>query len=122
MDELMNKLQAVLSDEESMKQIRELADMLGGGEKPENTQSSLPAAAAGGQPAFDPVMLMQLGQVFQNAAREDNNIRLLNALRPLLKEESKVKLDRVIKIYRLMNLYPALKESGLGGGDLLGIL
>jgi hypothetical protein len=46
----------------------------------------------------------------------------MTALRPLLKEETRNKLDRVIKIYRLMNIYPALKESGLGGGGLLGII
>lgn len=38
MDELMQKLQSVLSDEESMNQIRNLASMFGGGES-ENTSA-----------------------------------------------------------------------------------
>ncbi|WP_295153554.1 hypothetical protein [uncultured Ruminococcus sp.] len=117
MDDIMNKLQDILNDGESMKQIRELADMLG--VNTENAADTLPAAPA--QPSVDPTALLKLGQVLQSASREDDNIRLLTALRPLLKEESRIKLDRVIKIYRLVNLYPALKESGLGGGELLGI-
>lgn len=130
MDDLMNKLQTVLNDEESMKQIRELAGMLGadGGSQ----QSPLPRPSPepstgfsfppmGEQSGIDPMKLMQLGQVIQNASREDDNIRLLMALRPLLKAENQVKLERIIKLYRLMNIYPALKQSGLGGGDLLGL-
>ena len=119
----MNKLQNVLSDEESMKQIRELADMLGTAKPPENTQADSPPHNFDPvKPSFDPVKLMQLGQVLQTASQDDNNIRFLTALRPLLKEESQLKLDRVVKLYRLMNLYPALKQSGLGGGDILGLL
>ncbi|WP_295129404.1 hypothetical protein [Ruminococcus sp.] len=117
MDDLMSKLQNVLSDEESMKQIKELAGMLGGEGSPQPEKPALPPAEG-----IDTVKLMQLGQILQSASREDDNTRLLLALRPLLKEESRQKLDRVIKIYRLMNLYPALKQSGLGGGDLLGLL
>lgn len=119
MDNMMNKLQDVLNDEESMKQLRELAGMLSG-----EKSDSMPAAPAvssdtGG---IDTVKLMQLGQILQTASQDDDHIRLLSALRPLLKEETRVKLDRVIKIYRLMNIYPALKESGLGGGGLLGFI
>lgn len=130
MDDLMNKLQTVLNDEESMKQIRELAGMLGaegGGQQgafPEPLNESaggLPLPSAGGQSGIDPMKLMQLGQLLQNASRDDDNIRLLMALRPLLKAENQVKLERIIKLYRLMNIYPALKQSGLGGGDLLGL-
>lgn len=118
MDDLMNKLQAVLSDEESMAQIKELAGMLGQeGLSPEESPKALPSASG-----IDTAKLMQLTQLLQNASQEDNNLRLLNALRPLLKAETQPKLDRVIKIYKLMNLYPALKDSLAGGGDLLGLL
>ena len=119
MDDMMNKIQNVLNDEESMKQLRELANMLSG-EKAENAPSSpaLQNEAAG----IDPVKLMQIGQILQTASQDDNNIRLMTALRPLLKEETRAKLDKVIKLYRLMNIYPALKQSGIGEGGLLDII
>ncbi len=121
MDDLMNKLQAVLNDEESMAQIRELAGMLGQGAENSATAENVKALPDLGDTGIDTVKLMQLGQLLQSASQEDNNLRLLAALRPLLKEETQPKLDRVIKLYKLMNLYPALKQSLLGG-DLLGEL
>ena len=117
MDDLMEKLQSVLNDKESMQQIRELADMLGGGQ--EKPQSPPEGAPPEGLP-FDITKLMQLQGAMSQAGKGDKNIALLTALRPLLKEENQVKLDRVIKLFRLMALWPVLKESGLLGGDLFG--
>ena len=138
MDDLMNKIQNVLNDEESMKQIKELADMLtadngGQGEAPQSPRNmdfsqllqslggvSPPAQAtqAGG---FDIAKLMKIQSIMQSASKPDKNIQLLLALRPLLKEENQAKIDRLIKIFKLFAVYPALKESGLLGGDLLGL-
>lgn len=114
MEDIASRLQSVLSDEESMKQIKELAGMLGG-------ESLQPQNSPPSDDGIDTAGLMQLGQLLHSTSREDDNTRLLTALRPLLKEETQHKLDRVIKLYRLMNLYPLLKQSGIVGGDLLGI-
>lgn len=157
MDDLMSKLQSVLNDEESMNQIKELANMLGSeqGEMPEMPasapiQSPMPAknqapdfsqllASLGGlsgnggalpQPSaqasasdgLDIQKIMQLGSVLSNANKSDKNVELLLALKPLLKEESQAKIDRLIKIFKLFAIYPVLKESGLLGGDLFGLL
>ena len=138
----MNKIQNVLNDEESMKQIKELADMLTAGndqqnETPPPQQSGEPDLSqllqnlmGGSQPApphqtgtggFDISKLMKLQGIMQSASKPDKNIQLLMALRPLLKEENQIKIDRLIKIFKLFAVYPALKESGLLGGDLLGL-
>lgn len=150
MDDLMNKIQNVLNDEESMKQIKELADMLtadNGGQGEQGGQSEAPtqspqnmdfsqllqslggvsppaeskpaqATQAGG---LDIAKLMKIQSIMQSASKPDKNIQLLLALRPLLKEENQAKIDRLIKIFKLFAVYPALKESGLLGGDLLGL-
>lgn len=145
----MNKIQNVLNDEESMKQIKELADMLtadngGQGEQggqseapqsPRNTDFSQLLQSLGGvsPPAeskpvqatqtggLDIAKLMKIQSIMQSASKPDKNIQLLLALRPLLKEENQAKIDRLIKIFKLFAVYPALKESGLLGGDLLGL-
>ncbi len=143
----MNKIQNVLNDEESMKQIKELADMLtadngGQGEQgetptqsPQNMDFSQLLQSLGGvsppaenKPAqatqaggFDIAKLMKIQSIMQTASKPDKNIQLLLALRPLLKEENQAKIDRLIKIFKLFAVYPALKESGLLGGDLLGL-
>lgn len=135
----MNKLQSVLNDEESMKQIRELADMLSGqgeGSAPQTggTPNALPQADLPNLSALSPsdstentgmpdiASLIKLGSIAKNACANDKNIALLLALKPLLKDENKHKVDRAVKLLRLMNIYPALKESGLNGGDLFGLL
>ena len=143
MDELMSKLQSVLNDEQSMKQLSEIAGMLSQGQdegKSESSQqpdlsqllSSLglgsqqqsapppPPPAGTGSP--DITKLLKLQAIMQQANTHDKNVDLLLALKPLLKEENQAKIDRLIKIFRLFAIYPALKESGLLGGDLFGLL
>ncbi|MBR1392710.1 MAG: hypothetical protein IJ561_02620 [Ruminococcus sp.] len=112
----MEKLQSVLNDKESLAQIGELASMLtsGQGEQP------APAAPANENPIGDISKLMQLSGALSQAGKGDKNIALLVALRPLLKEENQAKLDRVVRLFRLMALWPMIKESGLLGGDLFG--
>ena len=125
MNDLMEKLQSVLSDKESMQQLQELAAMLTGGQEGEAAPPS-PAAADtasgdGGAAAMpDLTKLMALSGAVSQAGKGDKNIALLLALRPLLKEENQAKLDRVVKLLRLMALWPMLRESGLLGGDLFG--
>jgi hypothetical protein len=142
MDYLMAKLQSVLNDEQSMKQLSQLAGALSGDSAPQaqpaaeqasandfsqllksldlNTQTQQPAPPAA--PGIDVAKLMQLQAILQQANKHDKNVDLLLALRPLLKEENQVKIDRLIKIFKLFSVYPALKQSGLLGGDLFGIL
>ena len=65
---------------------------------------------------------MQLTSIISQANKSDKNVELLLALKPLLKEENQAKIDRLIKIFKLFAIYPLLKESGLLGGDLFGLL
>ena len=141
MQDLMSKLQSVLGDEQSMKQLSEIASALSS-ETPEQAsagnsqpdfaqllkslnleqpqQTAQPAAPAGN--GLDVSKLLALQTIMQQANKQDKNVDLLLALRPLLKEENQAKIDRLIKIFRLFAVYPALKESGLLGGDLFGLL
>lgn len=153
MDDLMSKLQNVLNDEESMKQIKELAAMLGNDMNEAENQPATPQdnkatdfsqllASLGGMsgntakqndnPAhnadnnplgsLDIAKLAQLSTILSQANKPDKNVDLLLALRPLLKEENQIKIDRLVKIFKLFAIYPLLKESGLLGGDLFGLL
>lgn len=140
MQDLMSKLQSVLGDEQSMKQLSEIASALSsetpeqasaGNAQPdfsqllkslnlEQPQQAQPAAPANS--GLDVSKLLALQTIMQQANKQDKNVDLLLALRPLLKEENQAKIDRLIKIFRLFAVYPALKESGLLGGDLFGLL
>ena len=141
MQDLMSKLQSVLGDEQSMKQLSEIASALSS-ETPEQASANnaqpdfsqllkslnLEQAQQTAQPVqsansgLDVSKLLALQTIMQQANKQDKNVDLLLALRPLLKEENQAKIDRLIKIFRLFAVYPALKESGLLGGDLFGLL
>ncbi len=118
MDDLFGKMQDLLKDPESMKQISELAQML----QSETNAASAPPAAdscseaaaddSGGFP-FDPMMLMKLGEMLNSSQKPDENTALLMALRPHLKEERRSKVDRAVKLLRLMSIWSTLKESGM---------
>ena len=82
MDDLMEKIQSVLSDKESLEQIQQLASMLGApaegksGTEQADTASAMPDLSS----------LAAIKDLASRSAGSDKNIALLLALRPLLKE------------------------------------
>lgn len=62
--------------------------------------------------------LMQIQQAFAVATQDDEKTTLLRALKPLLSEPRQVKVDKALRIMKLIHLVPLIKESGLFGGDL----
>ncbi len=112
MDDFAEKISSILSDEESMKQIGELAAMLG-----LSPDSSSQPEAQSTQDSLDIGALTGLMQKMKGFQPDDDNTRFLLALRPLLGEEKQNKIDRAVKILRLLNILPLISESGLLGGD-----
>lgn len=121
MDGLMGMMQELLSDPESMKQIQELAQMLqsesGGSE--DSAQSAQAetqgeqAEGEGGGAGFDFGMLFKLQQLMQATAGEDKDAELLLALKPHLKEERQKKVDKAVKILKLLSIWSVLRDSGM---------
>ena len=124
MEDFAGKISEILSDEESMKQLGEIAQMLGfspdGGSTPAPSANLPDSGDMGGMP--DIGALMGLAGKLREAGGNDDNVNFLIALRPLLSEEKRPKIDRAVKILKIINLLPILKDSGILGGDLLGIL
>ena len=81
----MGKIEKILTDEESMKQISELAQMfMDGNGSTGETGKSLP----------DTDSLMKLTGIMSTLSQGDKNTELINALKPHLKEERQKKADR----------------------------
>lgn len=89
--------------------LSSLMKMLGGG---------TPAAGGTSAPALDMNSLMNLQKIFSSFNREDENILLLRALKPHLKDRNQKKVDDAIRIMQLISVLPLIKESGLFGGSL----
>ncbi len=107
MDTLMEKMQGILSDPESMQQISELARMLQGEADPAPQEQKSP------QTGLDPALLMRVGEIVNAAGKEDANTALLHALRPHLREKRQEKVDRAIKLLQLLTVWNLLKEKGI---------
>lgn len=112
-EDLSAKINQILSDPESMKEISQLASMLGedtpGVHKEEPKSPDLSSLLGAQQMGT----LMKLAPVLGSLSREDDATRLLKAIRPFLSEERRHKLDEAEKMLKMMKLLPLLKDFSL---------
>ncbi len=123
MEELNDKIARLLSSPESLAKIQSMMAALGGegtGEAPQTTAAASPSpqeesrdTAGGGLP--DLGMLQKLMPLMGAFDREDDDTRLLQALRPYLHGERAGRLDEATKLLKLARLLPLLQEQSLGG-------
>ena len=128
MSEFDEKLNALLSDPNSMAQIMQLAQSLSGGSGPASPPPPQPdpprqtppppdpprqpPPPAGGDPlsgllgGVDPKLLVRLLPVLRELGRDsDSNARqLLTALRPYLRPERQERVERALQLARLIHL------------------
>ncbi len=119
MDDFFGKMQELLSDPESMKQISELAQMLQNDSDAASVPPSVPESQSSAESndacgiPFDPMMLMKIGELMGSAQKQDENTALLMALRPHLRQERRDRVDRAVRLLRLITVWGTMKESGM---------
>ena len=64
---------------------------------------------------IDPDTLLKILDIMSKLGENDKYTDLLRALRPLLREANRRKLDRAEMILKLMSVLPLLGENGLFG-------
>lgn len=72
--------------------------------------------SSGGESLFgdlDLETIMKLMEAFSRLNSGDKNTELLLALKPHLRDENRPKVDRAIKLMKLMTVLMLLRESGL---------
>lgn len=117
MSELDEKLNALLSDPNSMAQVMQLAQQLsgtfGGASQPASASPPPPPPPQPPQPSFDtsflggldPKLIGRFLPLIQEYTQSNSNTtRLLYALRPFLKAEKQDKIERAAKLARLIHL------------------
>ena len=123
LDDITEKIQSLLSDEESMNQIKELAAMLSGGTNfsgvsAENASGETDDPSAFGEMngegnsdgGINPLALIQL---LGAASADDKDCGLLIALRPHLSAEKQRRLDKAVKLLKLYNIFVTMRENGM---------
>ena len=99
-----------------MDNIEELLRALA--EDNDEEQSEESVAESDGNGLFgnlDPSMLLTVMSMFESMNSTNDNERLLLALKPLLRDENRAKIDTALKFMKIFSLLPALRESGLLG-------
>jgi len=97
-------LSGILKDEESLSKVQALAQQLGIGGEGKKAESD--------DNSDDLKRVMSLISRFKNQG-EDNRTRLLLALKPSLSEERARRVDGAVKLLKLIQLLPLLKETDL---------
>ena len=111
MDDIMSKISEMLSDEDSVRQLSELAQMLvsegdaadsGNSERSESSTSEADISS-----------LLKLSSLIGEAGKQDKNSELLIALRPHLGKEKQKRVDKALKLLKLLAIWNIAKDSGL---------
>lgn len=111
----MEKIGKLLSDGESMKQLSELAQLLMSETKSGdgNVEEQAEECGDGGVNLPDIASFMKIAELVGNFSQNDKNTELLLALKPHLREERQRKVDKAVKMLKLIAVWNIAKESGL---------
>lgn len=114
MDDISEKLAEILNDPESLNRVREMAEGLLGGQKtePQKPTDINSIFEGGGLDAAQIAKIMSVMSRLKNGI-DDNRSNLLLALKPHLSAPRREKVDTAIKLLKLIDLLPFLKDSGL---------
>ncbi len=128
MDDLNDKITRLLADPNSMAKIQGMMAALGGGDAPAPPEAppapppaptpsppSTPAPSLSLDGLPDLGLLTKLAPLMGAFSKEDDDTRLLQALRPYLHGEREQRLDDTMKMLRLTKLLPLLQEQGIFG-------
>lgn len=142
-NDLSEKISSILSDEESLKELKELADMLTTAAENENNPQNNDAecfdenysdkkqdanlsdlsgllsnfknenSTENVSDNFDFGEIIKLIPIIQGVSENDKNRNFLLALRPLLSSDKQKRLDKAVKLLKIYAVYKAVKESGI---------
>ncbi len=121
MSDLSSQITSILNNPDMMRQISEIGGMLTQQNTPppqphetppllpNQTQSSDLLGADGLQ------AVMKIMPILNRLRQDDDTTKLLRAIKPFLSEERQKKLEEAIKIIRIINILPLMKNQGLSG-------
>lgn len=111
MDQMEDKLSAIMNNPQLMGQILSIAQSLGNAQPP--PEESPP------QQAFDPAMLQKLGALAGNSGIDGNQQALLRALNPYLSNRKVEKLEKAMRAAKMARMASGFLGQG-GLSSLLG--
>lgn len=116
MDDISEKLAELLNDPDSLNRVREMAEnILGDTKNRESASTNTNPSSPFNDMDIDPTQIGKIMSVMSRlrSAKEDNRAQLLLALKPHLSAPRREKVDTAIKLLKLIDLLPFLKDSGM---------
>jgi len=110
MDELEQKLGAVLNNPQLMQQIMSMAQAMGS-QQPQTEPQKQPEQQA--MPAIDPGMLTKLAGLSRQSSIDRDQQTLLKALNPYLSKDRIGRLERAMRAAKMAKLAGSFLGSGL---------
>ena len=110
MDDISEKLAGLLKDPETMARVKQMAENLLGDSQSEPQGQS---GVIGDMPAGDELQAMISIMQRLKSSGDDSRTQLLAALKPHLSEPKREKVDTAIKILKILDLLPIIKDTGL---------
>lgn len=122
MDDLTEKLMELLSNKENLENIRNLSSLISQNVENSDEKSEAKTAEKSITPPpeelsnttipMDAIQtVMKLMPVISSISKEDDNTRLLSALRPHLSAKRQAKLDESMKMMQVFKVLPVLKNQ-----------
>lgn len=119
MDQI-NEILASLSDED-MDSLKTLANSLFGSNTDENNNDDFSSNDCSfddfNNPfgSLDPAAIAKIGSIISklNSKKDDDRIRLIMALKPMLSDKRKARADEAIKMMSLFEILPELKNLNI---------
>ncbi len=122
MDDLAQKLQSLLSDPESMRNLSELAGMLQASDTANTAEAekenNCTSTSTQEPPPFDFAKLLAVGQAL-SSVQQDETTSLILALKPHLSAQRAKRADQAVQMLRLYTAASILQENGMLN-DLFG--
>lgn len=114
MDDITSKLSEFLNNPESLNKIKGLAGLLGqDSDNNSPTQENKPERQNESPeiPIDTMKTVMKFMPIISSINKEDENTKFLQALKPLLGDERKKKIDESIRMIQMMRVIPLLKNQ-----------
>lgn len=115
MDDISKTLADLLNDPDSLSRMREMAENLLGNQSGPSPPPQNDAGSIFGDMDIDPAQIGKIMSVMSRlkSNRDDERSRLLLALKPHLSPPRREKVDTAVKLLKLIDLLPLLKDSGI---------
>ena len=115
MDDISKTLADLLNDPDSLNRVREMAENILGNQSGPSPPPETDSDSIFGDMNIDPVQIGKIMSVMSKlkSNRDDDRSRLLLALKPHLSPPKREKVDTAVKLLKLIDLLPLLKESGI---------